>query len=120
MNVMKRRRSQKRELVLKALKAAHGSLSAADIHKKVTKVDLTTIYRNLDMFVKDGTVKKLNLGDGEAQYEYNDHDHHHAICLDCDKVIHFTAPDQKIMELLKVKGFQPESLEITLRGICKH
>lgn len=120
MNMISRRRSQKREQILKALKSARGSLSAAAIHKKVPKIDLTTIYRNLDMFVKDGTVKKLNLGDGEAQYEYNDHDHHHAICLDCDKVIHFTAPDQKIMELLKVKGFHPESLEITLRGVCKH
>jgi Fur family ferric uptake transcriptional regulator len=117
---MKRRRSHKREQILKVLKSARGSLSAADIHKKLSKIDLTTIYRNLDMFVKDGEAKKLNLGDGEAQYEYNDHDHHHAICLDCDKVIHFTAPDEKIMELLKVKGFKPELLEITLRGFCEH
>lgn len=102
------------------LKMTHGALSAAAIHKKVPKVDLTTIYRNLDLFVKEGTAKKLNLGDSEAQYEYKADDHHHAICLDCDKVIHFTAPDEKIMELLKVKGFKPESLEITLRGVCTH
>lgn len=117
---MKRRRSQKRELVLKMLKGARGSLSAAAIHKKVPRIDLTTIYRNLDLFVKEGIVKKLNLGDGEAQYEYKADDHHHAICLDCDRVIHFTAPDKKILKLLHVDGFEPISLEVTLRGMCDH
>ena len=82
------------------------------------EIDLTTIYRNLDLFTHDGLVKKLNLGDGEAQYEYKEDDHHHAICIDCDKVIHFTAPDEKIMELLEVKDFKPDGLEITLRGKC--
>ena len=117
---MKRRKSLKREQILKVLKGAHGALSAAAIHKKVPKIDLTTIYRNLDMFVKDGTVKRLNLGDSEAQYEYAEEEHHHAICLDCDKVIHFTAPDEKILKLLEVKGFKAKSLVITLRGICDH
>lgn len=117
---MKRRKSLKREQILKVLKSASGALSAAAIHKKVPKIDLTTIYRNLDMFVKDGTVKRLNLGDSEAQYEYNDHDHHHAICTDCDKVIHFTAPDEKILKLLDVKGYKAKSIEITLRGTCDH
>lgn len=117
---MKRRKSLKREQILKVLKGAHGALSAAAIHKKVPKIDLTTIYRNLDMFVKDGTVKRLNLGDSEAQYEYSEETHHHAICLDCDKVIHFTAPDAKIMKLLDIKGYKAKSLEITLRGTCDH
>ena len=105
---------------MKVLKSTHGALSAAAIHKKVPTIDLTTIYRNLDMFVKDGLVKKLNLGEGEAQYEYKFDDHHHAICQDCDKVIHFSAPDQEIMELLHVKGFKADTLEITLKGNCKH
>lgn len=115
-----RRKSAKREKILNVLKKSKGALSAADIHKKVPEVDLVTVYRNLDVFVSDGLVKKLSLDKSEALFEYQEDDHHHAICTDCNKVIHFELPDQEIMDLIKVEGFLPESLEITVRGKCGH
>ncbi len=115
-----RRRSKKREQILAVLERAGCALSAADIHKKVSEVDLTTVYRNLEIFVADGLVKKLDLDKDEALYEFKEADHHHAICTDCDKVIHFEVSDQAIMKLIKVKGFEPESLELTVRGKCEH
>lgn len=113
-----RRHSPKRDKILKVLKKAKGALSAADVHKKIPEIDLTTIYRNLEMFVTDGLVKKLSWGKNEAVYEYQEEDHHHAICTNCDKVIHFDAPDQEIIRLLQINGFAPDSLEITVRGKC--
>lgn len=117
---MKRRHSQKREQILAVLERCRNPLSAGDIHEKLPEVDLTTIYRNLELFVEDGLVKKLNLGSEEAVYEYAKEAHHHAICTGCDRVIHFTAPDKEILKLLPVKGFKPEELEITIRGTCRH
>ena len=116
---MNRRYSKKREEILTVLKAEHGALSAADIHTKLPTIDLTTIYRNLERFVADGEVKKLMLNDREAQYEYQTKPHHHAVCTECERVIHFTAPDEKIKKLLGVKDFQVDELEVTVRGICK-
>ncbi len=115
-----RRKSAKREKILNVLKKAKGALSAADIHKKVPEVDLVTVYRNLEVFVTDGMVKKLNLDKSEALFEYQEDDHHHAICTDCNKVIHFEVPDAEIMKLIHVEGFAPESLELTVRGKCGH
>jgi Fe2+ or Zn2+ uptake regulation protein len=117
---MNRRHSKKREQILEILKNEHGALSAGDIHAKLTDLDLTTIYRNLDVFVQDGEVKKLLLDGKEALYEFQDHPHHHAVCTECKRVIHFTAPDAKIMKLLGVEDFQVDSLEVTVRGICNH
>lgn len=117
---MNRRHSPKREKVLSVLKNAHGALSAADIHRKVPEIDLTTIYRNLELFVSDGLVKKLDLDKDEAMYEYREENHHHAICTDCNKIIHFNASDEEIMKAIKVPGFVPESLELTVRGKCNH
>ncbi len=105
---------------MKVLKRARCALSAADIHKKIPEIDLTTIYRNLELFVSDGLVKKLDLDKDEAMYEYKEEDHHHAICTDCDKVIHFHASDEAILKLIEVQGFEPESLELTVRGKCDH
>ncbi|MCB9818571.1 transcriptional repressor [Candidatus Nomurabacteria bacterium] len=117
---MNRRHSPKREKVLNVLKDAHCALSAADIHRKIPEIDLTTIYRNLELFVSDGLIKKLDLDKDEAMYEYKEGNHHHAICTDCNKVIHFNVSDLEIMKLIKVPNFTPESLELTVRGKCKH
>lgn len=117
---MNRRHSKKREQILSVLKKEHGALSASDIHAKLPDLDLTTIYRNLDLFVSEGEVKKLQLGSKEAQYEYAREPHHHAVCTECERVIHFTAPDDKIKQLLGIKEFQVDALEVTVRGICKH
>jgi Fe2+ or Zn2+ uptake regulation protein len=117
---MTRRHSQKRDAILVVLKQQNGALSAADLHARLPKIDLATIYRNLELFVADGVVKKLQLGGKEAQYEYQTEPHHHAVCTECERVIHFTAPDNKIKQLLGIKDFKVDEIEVTVRGVCKH
>lgn len=110
----------KRKEILAVLKNSHGTLSAADIHRKLSDIDLVTIYRNLDLFVKKKLIRKINLGTEEAQYEYQKEPHHHAVCTDCNKVLHFTAPDEKIKKLLGLEDFQVDEIEVTVKGICAH
>lgn len=110
------RLTKKRQAILDVLKQNHGALSAAAIHAKLPSVDLATIYRNLDLFTEERLIKKLHLGEDEALYEFQDSPHHHAVCSECERVIHFKAPDQKIKELLNLKDFEIEELEVTVRG----
>ena len=117
---MERRHSKKREEIKTILLNQHGALSAATMHTTLPHIDLTTIYRNLERFVEEGTVKKFNLDGTETLYEYQVHPHHHAICTDCGEVIHFTAPDEKIKQLLGLTGFAITDLEVTVRGLCSH
>ncbi len=116
---MQKRFSQKREDIRKLLAEQGGALSAAAIQTALPHIDLTTVYRNLDQFVIDGDVKKITLG-GEALYEYQPHPHHHAVCDECHRVIHFTAPDEKIKQLLGLHDFTISNLELTVHGICNH
>lgn len=115
-----RRNSKKREEILNVLKNCHGALSAAQIHSKVSGMDITTVYRNLEIFVNEGIVRKLNLGSDEAQYEFTKEPHHHAICSDCNRVLHFSAPTEKLKKILELPDFETESIEITMHGKCKH
>jgi len=112
--------TKKREQILDVLKNHSGTLSAAAIHTKLPEIDLVTIYRNLDLFVKEKMIKQIHLGTDEAQYEYQHEPHHHAVCIECEKVIHFTAPDAKIKKLLGLEDFQVDEIEVTVRGICNH
>jgi Fur family peroxide stress response transcriptional regulator len=112
--------TKKRQQILNVLKKQHGTLSAAQIHTKLPQIDLVTIYRNLGLFVKEKLIKQIHLGTDEAQYEYQHESHHHAVCIECEKVIHFTAPDVKIKKLLGLEDFQVDEIEVTVRGICNH
>ena len=113
------RLTKKRQAILELLQKHHGMLSAADIHAALPDVDLVTIYRNLDLFVSEGLIKKVNLDTDEMHYEHQTEPHHHAICGNCKRVIHFSVEDKKILDLLKSKNFESDSLELTVRGNCK-
>jgi Fur family peroxide stress response transcriptional regulator len=115
---MKIRLTKKRKEILDALKNHGGVFSANDLHKKLPKIDLVTIYRNLDLFVKENMIKKVNLSDSEAHYEYQNTPHHHAVCTDCKKVIHFDASDKKIKKALGLEDFDVDEIDLVVRGRC--
>ena len=97
-----------------------GALSATTIRSLLPELDLTTIYRNLEIFIADGTVRKLYFDSSEALYEFQAHPHHHAVCSTCNRVIHFNAPDEQIKKLLGLTDFIITDFEMTIRGKCPH
>ncbi|MAZ56891.1 hypothetical protein CL653_03805 [bacterium] len=112
--------TKKRKAILEVLKRYHGTLSAQDIHIRVKDMDLTTVYRNLDLFVKEKLITRVILDTDEDLYEYQAKPHHHAVCTDCNRIIHFTACDKDLEKLLKLKKFKIENIEVTVRGTCGH
>lgn len=117
---MKTRLTKKRQAILDVLKKQKNALSAAEVHAFVPDVDLATVYRNLEHFTNEKIIKKLQLGSQEARFEFQHEPHHHAVCTECERVIHFTAPDEKIKKLLGIDDFQVDELEVTVRGVCNH
>jgi Fur family peroxide stress response transcriptional regulator len=112
--------TEKRQRLLAKLQEDNGALSAADIHAKLSDIDLVTIYRNLELFTKEKLIKQFHLGNGEARYEYQAMPHHHAVCSECERILHFTAPDTKIKRLLQIEDFAVDEIEVIVRGKCKH
>lgn len=113
---MKKRFSAKRQRILETLRESSQALSAADLHSLLPDLNLTTIYRNLEFFTEEKLIKKVPLGAQEAIYEYQAEPHHHAVCDRCQKVLHFKAPDKKIIQLLKLENFEVEELEVIVHG----
>lgn len=117
---MKTRLTKKRQAILEVLKKQKNTLSASEVHSLLPDVDLATVYRNLEYFSNEKIIKKLQLGSQEARFEFQHEPHHHAVCTECERIIHFTAPDEKIKKLLDITNFQVDDLEVTVRGICNH
>jgi len=111
--------TKKREQILAEMKKHHGCISARDLATKLTDMDQATVYRNLDLFVKEGVIKKFVFEGSEMMYEYAEPNHHHAVCTDCDKVLHVELSDKKILQTLDIKDFDVSSVEILVRGSCK-
>ena len=110
--------TKKRAEILDSLKNTKGAVTAKELHQALPHIDLVTIYRALELFVQEKLITRLNLSGAEVQYEYQEEPHHHAVCVDCDRVIHFSIPDKELKRLLPLKDFAIDSVELTIRGAC--
>lgn len=104
------------EKILKILSDSKKALSAQEIHALLCEYDLASIYRNLKKLVNSGDVKEL-VQKKECLYEVNKDNHHHAICQECGKIFHIKLP-QKLIKAVKVRNFDIENVDITIRGQC--
>ena len=61
------------------------------IRSKGGKVSRATVYRTIDVLVKNELVRKLDVGDGKSRFESKvDEEHHdHMICLETGNIIEF-------------------------------
>ncbi len=112
------RNSKKRTEILNVIKDSKNALSAAEIHTFLPHIDLATIYRNLDRFSDQKVIKKIRLNDKQAQYEHQNEKHHHAVCKAGDNTIHFQVSENKIVELLGLKDFKIDDVDIIVTGSC--
>lgn len=115
---MKFRKTKLRDEMLAVLMNRREAFSARALHAALPHIDLATIYRNLELFSREGIIAPLHLGTGETLYEYQPHAHHHAVCDKCEKVLHITAPEGALERLLKIENFDVRSVEVIVRGAC--
>ena len=78
--------------------------------KKDLKVSRATVYRTIDVLVKNNLVRKMELGDGRALYEHKiDERHHdHIICVETGKIIEFYDEDLESLQenIVKKHGYE--------------
>ena len=121
-----RRLTRQRALIWAALTAepdAHVSALevAAHVQAELPGVNLSTIYRTLDLLVSEGLVLRTELGAGQVVYEpAHDHLHHHVVCRSCGAVAH--VHDEVLGDLSArvdaACGFALGGEEITLFAHC--
>lgn len=117
--------SQRKAILDVLIKNKGRFMSAENIHSKTVnnhpKLNLTTIYRNLEILASINLIHKIHRQEGISQYGVictNSH-HHHIICKKCGRteVIDF-CPLQQYMNLAKKKNFTLTEHKIELYGYC--
>lgn len=117
--------TKKRKLILEKIIENEGPISAEKILDMVKedkiKLDLSTIYRNLNLMEKKNLLLKNTNTDGISYYQLNNHDHKHFItCISCNKkFIIDNCPINNIEKDLEDEtGFVIKGHSFEFTGIC--
>lgn len=82
--------SRQRESIKASLMRRHDHPTAdalyASIREEFPNISLGTVYRNLNLLVETGEIRKLNCGDGADHFDGNLKPHHHFICRECGRI----------------------------------
>lgn len=82
--------SRQRESIKTCLMSRHDHPTAdmlyMNIREEFPSISLGTVYRNLNLLVELGEVRKLSCGEGADRFDADTNPHYHFICRDCGEV----------------------------------
>lgn len=120
------RLTPQRLLVLEAIEASDDHISAEEIHSQAHArypyMNISTVYRTLDLLKEQGLVAESDLGGGRFLYHpLGKAYHHHLVCRKCGKVqdIKVSALNDLRREIKDRYGFNAVFDHIAIFGTCK-
>ncbi len=118
------RRTDARIKMLDVMLASETPLEAKELHEQAGTEDLwlSTVYRNLELFMEKGLVQQISPPDSESVFyhlEVNGHNHY-AVCEECHRRIALDlCPVEDLEPQLTAAGFQPTHHRLEVFGICE-
>src|SRR5262245_45906835 len=115
-----------RSLIVRALRHSRGHVSAAQIAEQVREdypfVDVSTVYRTLDVLIRMRLATSTDMGAGDVLFEWApEQPHHHLICSSCAHVqeIDDRYFDPLEQNLLAEFGFAADMHHFAIFGLCR-
>ena len=114
-----------RQLILEAVeKLRHGTPDEilVEVQRTATGVNLSTVYRTLEVLEEVGLVTHAHIGHGAPTYHAVEEEVHiHLVCDSCQKVdsIHSDVAAEFVNSLRATRGFVTDIAHVSLHGLCK-
>jgi Fe2+ or Zn2+ uptake regulation protein len=116
--------TRQREVVLQVIQEADRHLTANEVFDEAKRllptISFATVYNSL-RFLKDaGYIAEIQFGNGASRFDRKTERHDHALCTRCGKLVDMDLemPAELVEMAAEFSRFKPESLELTLRGLC--
>ncbi|MBN1140027.1 MAG: transcriptional repressor [Anaerolineae bacterium] len=121
------RLTPQREMILSAMHEIKGLATVEEVYARVqavtSAVDVSTVYRTLDLLQAFDIVACIDCGDGQHRYELlGVHGPHiHLICQSCGKVVGVDLQEaQPLAEQFRARyGFAADLDHLTISGLCQ-
>ena len=123
-NEPNQRNTKQRRVILEELRMTKSHPTAAELYqivrKRLPKISLGTVYRNLELLAKNKSIQKLEMGGSEARFDGETISHHHARCIDCGTIDDlFDIPEQVVTsQYMKVSNYDIHGYRIEFYGLC--
>nr|WP_207729603.1 Fur family transcriptional regulator [Clostridium cibarium] len=114
-----------RVAILQILTKAHKSMGADAILEECKKtgvdINLSTVYRALELFEEKGIIDKFPLKEGMCSYKLKGEEHKHLLkCNICHKEVEVPCPMKQIEEIVQNEtGFTLTKHNLVMTGVCK-
>lgn len=113
-----------RRAVWRVILASERHLTASEIYEaaraELPTISFATVYNSVRYLREAGVIGEVKFGDGASRYDRQTKRHDHAICTRCGALVDFDLP--ATAGLLRAAAhrsrFRPESVHLTLRGVC--
>jgi len=116
--------TKQREVVLQVIRDAKEHLTANEVFDKAKQllpsISFATVYNSLRYLKESGHIAEISFGNGASRFDSMTSRHDHAICTKCGKLVdmEIDLPPEIMNFAAEFSQFEPESFELTLRGIC--
>jgi Fur family ferric uptake transcriptional regulator len=120
------RMTPQRQLILDAIASIRGHISADVVHQQVAErfptVNISTVYRTLELLQDLELVTHTHFDDGIAQYHLAEQGaHQHLVCRQCGSEVEL---DLSILtpladQLRREYGFEPDLAHFAIVGLCR-
>ncbi|MER5394508.1 transcriptional repressor [Saccharopolyspora oryzae] len=118
------RMTPQRQLVLDAVRGlghATPEQVCREVQGTASTVNITTVYRALDLLEELGLVRHTHLGHGAPTYSAEEHEHVHLACHRCGEIdeVPTETLDELAEQLRREHGFELDATHLALSGTCR-
>ena len=119
------RLTPQRMMILSAIEDSDDHISAEEIYAQIAakypQVNISTVYRTLELLKHLGLVTETDLGEGRVRYHPAEKGrHHHLICQECGAIIDLDETTlSSVMDVLRREyGFIADLRHLAIFGRC--
>lgn len=118
------RMTHQREVILDELAKSKSHPTADSLYERVKKrlprISLATVYRNLEILSEAGMIKKLEISGRQKRFDWDLEQHDHIFCVQCRRVDNIELErDQKLSLPPEYdQGYQIAGCRVEFFGVC--
>ena len=119
-----KRQTIQKGLIWDAVSEADNHPNAEQIYDTIVSkhpsISRATVYRNLNMLVDEGRVKRVRVLGGPDHFDRTLEKHYHIQCSYCKQVSDIELLDDLVLNrnTMETHGYKLESYELVFNGIC--
>ena len=118
------RMTHQREIILEEIKKSTNHPTADELYERVKKrlprISLATVYRNLEIMFEAGLINKLEISGRQKRFDWDLNQHDHIYCVQCHRVdnIDLGTQDKITLPPEESHGYQVSGCRVEFFGIC--